>query len=164
MSWVCDICRVEHPDIPICFGIDAPWRALVPESEFSSRVELTADQCVVDGKSFFIRGHIEIPILDYPKALSFSVWSSLSERSFLHMCERWDAPDRAADPPYFGWLCSPIIAYPSTIHLKLSVQSRPPGTTPLFTVESCDHPLSIDQLNGISIARWHEIAHRLLHE
>jgi hypothetical protein len=125
----------------LCFGIDAPWRALVSESEFESRVHLTPDQCVVDDEHFFIRGHVEIPIHYYPDVLAFSVWSSLSARSFVHLCDRWQSSDRASDPPYFGWLCSPIPVYPSTIHLKLSVQSRAPGLTPLFTVEPGEHPL-----------------------
>ena len=66
MSWRCNTCGVEHTEIPLCFGIEAPWRALVPENEFAQRVELTSDQCVVDDQTFFIRGHIEIPIRDYP--------------------------------------------------------------------------------------------------
>ncbi len=163
MSWKCEICGTEHEEMPLCFGIEAPWRALVPESEFDKRVELNNDQCVVDGKTFFIRGHIEIPIHKFTESLTFSVWSSLSEKSFLHMCERWEASDRASDAPYFGWLSSPIPAYPSTVDLKLSVQSRPPGLTPLFTTELTEHPLSIDQHKGISIERWHELANKLLH-
>lgn len=164
MSWKCATCGVEHTNTPICFGIEAPWRALVPESEFAQRVDLTRDQCVVDERVFFVRGHIEIPIHEYPEPLAFSVWSSLSEKSFLHLCERWEAPDRGSDPPYFGWLSSPIAVYPSTIHLKLSVQSRQPGLTPLFAVSSSDHPLALDQQAGISIERWHEFAHQLPHK
>lgn len=163
MTWQCTLCGIDHDELPECFGIEAPWRALVPENEFESRVDLTPDQCVVDETHYFIRGHIEIPIHGHHAPLSFSVWSSLSERSFLHMCDRWDEADRGSDPPYFGWLCSPISVYPSTIHLKLSVQSRPPGRTPLFTVEPTEHPLAMDQQQGISIARWHDIAHQLLH-
>jgi hypothetical protein len=164
MSWTCHTCGVQHADIPLCFGIEAPWRALAPETEFAQRVDLTPDQCVVDKQTFFIRGHIEIPIHDYPEPLSFSVWSSLSEKSFIHMSERWDSTDRGSDSPYFGWLCSPIAVYPSTLHLKISVQSRPPGVVTLFSVEESEHPLSLDQHNGISIDRWHEISHQLLHE
>jgi hypothetical protein len=162
MAWKCTICGEDHDDIPSCFGIEAPWRALVPEAEFSNRVELTKDQCVVDGKEFFIRGHVEIPIIGQSEALAFSVWSSLSEKSFLHMCGRWEDPDRGSDAPYFGWLCSPIHVYPSTIHLKLCVQSRSPGLVPLFTVEPSEHPLSRDQHNGITVQRWHQLAHELL--
>jgi hypothetical protein len=163
MGWKCKTCGVEHDDVPSCFGIEAPWGALVPEEEFAQRVELTADQCVIDDKVFFVRGHIEIPIHESPELLAFSVWSSLSETSFLHMCERWEATDRAFDPPYFGWLSSSVHVFPNSLHLKLSVQSRRPGLTPLFIVEPSDHPLSIAQHQGISIERWHELAHELLH-
>jgi len=164
MTWRCPICDLEHDDLPLCFGIEALWRALVPESEFDQRVEPTSDLCVVDEKIFFIRGHIEIPVHESPEPFAFSVWSSLSEQSFLHMDERWEAADQGSDLPYFGWLCSPIPVYPETIHLKLSVQSRPPGLTPLFTVEPTGHPLAVDQHNGISIERWHDLAHQLLHQ
>jgi hypothetical protein len=161
--WKCLICGAEHNDVPLCFGIEAPWRAFVPDSEFGKRVELTPDQCVVDAKSFFVRGHIEIPIHGFSETLAFSVWSSLSKQSFVHMTQRWESPDRASDPPYFGWLSTPIAAYQNTIHLKLSVQSRARGMVPLFTVEPTEHQLSFDQHHGISIERWHELAHRLLH-
>src|SRR5882757_587257 len=106
MAWKCQICGLEHRETPLCFGFDAPWGDIVPENEFIHRVELTADQCVVDKEHFFIRGHVNIPILNYPESFTFSVWSSLSEQSFQHMCDHWEAPRRASDPPYFGWLCT----------------------------------------------------------
>ena len=158
MKWNCSICGKEHGDLPTCFGMEAPWRDLVPEAEFQTRVELNVDQCIVDGKHFFVRGHIEIPIHGHAEPLAFSVWSSLSEKSFAYMCRRYDDADRGSDPPYFGWLANRIAVYPSDRHLALSVQSRPPGLTPLFTMEPTDHPLSLDQRRGISIARWHELA------
>jgi hypothetical protein len=37
MSWTCNTCNtcgVEQSDIPLCFSIEAPWRALVPVEEF----------------------------------------------------------------------------------------------------------------------------------
>src|SRR5688572_4878439 len=72
MSWKCTICSSEHVELPTCFGIEAPWRALVPEVEFSKRVDLTSDQCVVDAREFFVRGHIEIPIVGRAESLAFS--------------------------------------------------------------------------------------------
>ncbi|WP_202845217.1 DUF2199 domain-containing protein [Luteimonas saliphila] len=164
MNWKCSTCGEKLANQPLCFGSEAPWRTLVPESEFSLRVDLTRDQCVVDEKAFFIRGHIEIPIHDQPGSLSFSVWSSLSEKSFLHLSDRWMDQSRAGDPPYFGWLSSSIPTYPDTINLKLSVQSRALGLVPLFTVEPSDHPLSLDQQHGISVQRWHELVHGLQHD
>lgn len=163
LAWKCGICGALESEAPLCFGADAPWREMVPEDEFEQRVDLTPDQCVVDEEAFFIRGRLEIPVQGQSESLAFSVWSSLSERSFLHMCERWERADKADDPPYFGWLSSDILAYPETVNLKLSVQSRRPGLVPLFTLQPTDHPLSVDQRAGITEARWHHIAHFLLH-
>ena len=79
------------------------------------------------------------------------------------MCDRWGGAGSCIRSVLFRLAGSPIAVYPSTIHLKLSVQSRAPGLVPLFNVELNDHPLSIDQHNGISIDQWHEFAHQLLH-
>jgi hypothetical protein len=106
--WTCAICKAQHSP-PLCFGADAPWRALAPEAEFDERVELTGDQCVVDGEHFFVRGHVELPIIDTADDFAWSVWCPLSEKSFRHMTERWEDPERDGDR-YFGWLSSPISA------------------------------------------------------
>ena len=165
MSWTCRICgSVEQVEAPRCFGAEAPWHYLVPDSEFDRRVELSADQCVVDGAAFFIRGHLDIPVHGQAEPLTFSVWSSLSEASFRHMGARWHAAHRDGDAPYFGWLSSHVPAYPDTLNLKLSVQTRAPGLVPLFTVAPGAHALAIDQHEGISPGRLHEIVHGLMHE
>jgi hypothetical protein len=48
------------------------------------------------------------------------------------------------------------------MHLKLAVQSRRPGLTPLFQVRSDEHPLATDQRDGITVQRWHELALKLM--
>ncbi|ESQ75772.1 DUF2199 domain-containing protein [Asticcacaulis sp. AC402] len=161
-NWSCKTCGKVHDDLPICFGVKAPWLDLVPEEEFEQRVDLTNDQCVVDETVFFIRGLIEIPILGHGESLAFSVWSSLSRASFDHMTDRWNDPGRANDPPYFGWLSSTLPPYPTHKHLPLSVQVRDRGMVPLFIVVDEDHALAVDQQNGITVRRWHEIALSLL--
>lgn len=162
----CPQCGKDLPDLPLCYATEAPWRMLgVTESEFDKRVELSADLCVVDEKFFFVRGHIEIPVLDTPSRFAWSVWCSLSEQSFRHLCERWDDAGRDQDPPYFGWLTSLLPGYPETLHMKTSVQSRDVGVVPLVTVfEPAEHPLVHEQGAGISMARIHEFAHLILHK
>ena len=95
--WTCAICKTEHSSLPLCFGAEAPWRAFATEAEFEERVELTDDQCVIDEQHFFVRGHIELPIIDTSDTFAWSVWCSLSEESFRHMCERWEDPERDGD-------------------------------------------------------------------
>jgi hypothetical protein len=160
----CPKCGRLLEDPPLCYGAEAPWRIFgVSESEFSQRVDLTPDQCVVDERYFFIRGHIALPIIGRSESFEWSVWCSLSQRSFLHASERWLVPDRVNDPPYFGWLMSALPSYPDTLHLKASVQSRAVGTVPSVTLEPSDHPLAQDQAAGITMQRVREFAHEILH-
>ena len=161
-EWACHICGVEHDDLPTCFGIEAPWRALVLEDEFDRRVELTADQCVVDEEHFFVRGHIQIPIIGHDEPLAFSVWSSLSKESFGDMVYHWNNEARPSLPPYFGWLCTPIWVFPDSLHLPLEVRCREPGLTPLFQVTELQHPLALAQREGVSKTQWHDLAVELL--
>lgn len=52
----CPICGNAQPELPLCYGAEAPWRELgVSDEEFERRVELSPDQCVVDERYFFIR-------------------------------------------------------------------------------------------------------------
>lgn len=164
MDWCCQSCGETHSDPPLCFACAPPWHGIVPEDESAKRVTLSDDLCIIGEKHFFVRGHIALPIHGYGEPLCFSAWVSLSKESMQHMSARWEDPARASDAPYFGWLCSEIPCYPSTMHLRTSVQSETPGQVPSITLEPTDHPLSRDQANGITVDRWHCIAHQLLHE
>ena len=53
--------------------------------------------------------------------------------------------------------------YPETLHLKTMAHTRPVGMTPLIELEPTDHPLAVEQREGITMARVQEIAEKLLH-
>jgi hypothetical protein len=160
----CPDCGAIAEDPPLCYGAEAPWRMLgISDAEFDKRVDLTADQCVVDEKHFFIRGHVILPIVGSEETFAWSVWCSLSEQSFLHACERWFIPERASDPPYFGWLMTSLPCYPETLQLKTSVQSREVAVVPTVTIEPSAYPLSVEQRVGVTMDRVREFAHEILH-
>jgi hypothetical protein len=72
---------------------------MLPEEEIEDRAVVSADQSIVDDRHFFIRGQLELPVVGHPEPFAFSVWSSLSEQSFDHRCERWEAADRGTIRP-----------------------------------------------------------------
>jgi hypothetical protein len=72
------------------------------------------------------------------------------------------AADRAADPPYFGWLMTSLFCYPETFHLKTNVQSRAVGAVPSVELEPTEHPLAVEQRQGITMERVREFAHMFL--
>ena len=163
-GYICPTCGQFHSELPMEFGADAPaLYYAIPEEERASRCDLTTDLCVIDGAHFFIRGCLEIPVVDGSGPFVWGVWASLSKDNFKRAMELWDTPGRENEPPYFGWLCTSLPRYPDTLHLKTHVYTRPVGQRPVVELEPTDHSLAVDQRNGITMNRVREIAEALLH-
>ena len=163
-GFACATCGQWHDELPMCFGPSAPdlWFGL-PENERAERAELTSDQCVIDGKHFFVLGRIELPVIDGPGPFVWLAWVSLSEASFVRSCELWHTAGRESEPPYFGWLQNALPYSPGTLSIKTHVHTRPVGERPEIELEPTDHPLAREQREGITLARVREIAERALH-
>lgn len=165
-GYKCSICEEIHPGLPFSYGSPWPRPAYdVPEDEREKRVELSSDQCVIDEEHFFILGRVEIPVIDAEeKTFSWNAWVSLSRENFLRASDLWEVEGRESEPPYFGWLSTTLPCYePDTFLLKTHVHTRPIGERPFIELEPTDHPLAIEQRNGITFKRVQEIAECVLH-
>ena len=159
----CNDCGEIHRGMP-SFGADAPLSYYaVPESQRASRCQLGSDDCVIDRKEFFVRGCLEIPVHEANEPFSWGVWVSLSEQSFLTWRENFDRQCRSHVGPFFGWLNAWLKPYPETANLKTHVHLRDNGVRPWIELEPTDHPLAIEQRNGISIDRVAEIYAIMVH-
>lgn len=100
---------------------------------------------------------------DSEDLFSWGVWVSLSETNFARMRDLWESPKREQEPPYFGWLSTELPVYTrSTLPLKTHLQTRAVGLRLLIELETTDHPLAVEQREGVTISRVHEIANRLM--
>ena len=52
---------------------------------------------------------------------------------------------------------------PPALNLKINLQSKNVNWRPHITLEPSDHPLAVEQRNGISFARVQEIAAQIEH-
>ena len=163
-GYTCHTCGEFHADVPLCYGAEAPvhWQ-VIPEAERDDRGELSSDQCIIDDKHFFILGRLLISIRDHPEPFCWLVWVSLSEGNFARAHELWHAAGRETEPPYFGWLSTLLPCYPDTVNLKANVHTRPLGERPIVELEPTDHPLAVEQRNGITMRRVLEIAECIEH-
>ena len=162
----CSACGRDHDEDEVSFASPVPlqWGLLRPEERAAS--DITDDVCIIsssEGLSFYVRCSLEIPILGSQQTYSWGVWCSISEASMREMHEHWDGPERAHMGHYFGWLCTSIPTYPDTAFLKASVQQRPPGLRPLVELHPCDHPLVVDQRQGMERQRLQSILAKLWH-
>lgn len=163
-GFLCAGCGKWHAELPWEFGADAPAPYYaIPEEERAARCDLTSEVCVLDDRDFLVRACLEIPVLDGPRPFTWGVWVSLSEASFHRMAAIWETPGRESESPMFGWFCTSLPLYPETLLLKTMVRLRPVGLRPTIELEPTEHPLAVEQRNGITLARVREIASKLLH-
>ena len=164
-AWTCTCCGKQYNTLPLDFAIKAPhnWFG-IPEAEQPTRVRLTSDTCIIDGEERYLRGCLEIPVRGLDDVFVYGVWVSLSERSFLRVRELWTAEVPTDEPPLFGWLCNNIPIYGQTLHLKTNVHFRNGGIRPFVELEPTDHPLAVEQREGITLARVQEIIAALSHK
>jgi len=167
MRFICATCGAEHDLDEISFGTEAPLQwALLSEDE-RARSLLSGEQCEIEseeGHSFYIRACLDIPIRGTDRAFTWGVWCSLSEQSYHEIADHWEDSNRRNIGPHFGWLCTKVPGYPDTAFLKTMVHQREVGVRPLVNLEATDHPLAVDQREGIEEERLRTIVVGLLHE
>ena len=159
LGFACGTCGQYHTGLPKDVAFIAPlhWDQ-IPETERHNRGELTPDFCNIDDRDFFVRGLLPIPILESDQFFMWGVWTSLSVENYSRMIQLWHDPKIVDEPPYFGWLSNKLPGYPDTLNLRTTVQSKNVNWRPYITLEPTDHPLAIEQRNGISYARVQELA------
>jgi hypothetical protein len=149
--------------LPLDWAVEAPayWHDL-PERERQKRGKLSSDLCVAD-EHRFIRGVIEIKIASSADRFCWGVWVSLSKESFERALALWGQEVVENEPPRFGWLNNNLPLYPATLNLRTHVHFRGSNFRPSIELEPTDHPLAVDQRQGITVERVQEIAAALFH-
>jgi hypothetical protein len=161
-SYTCHTCGQVHAGMP-SFGWDYPAEYLMlPEAERAQRSALTTETCVIDASTFFVRGCVELPVHDSQEPFVWGLWVSLSERSFANYTAHYSGAGGGKPEPLFGWLTTVPPMYPDAL-LKTMVHLRPPPERPYIELEPTNHPLAIEQREGISLSRLEAIADHVLH-
>lgn len=159
--FMCSECGVEHNGAP-SFSYSMPsYCSDVPAEERAARTKLNDDFCIVDSEFFFIRTCLEIPIHGFAEPFTWGVWVSVSQANFELYAQGFKDPHQSGN--YFGWFDNRLPFYPQTLGLKTRALVQPAGKRPLLELEPTDHPLSIDQRDGVSRERAALIAERARH-
>ena len=83
-----------------------PNSALRLDSDF-----LSEDFCVLEGKHFFVRSVIEIPVHGLNIPWGFGCWTTLSRTNFDKYVIGFDSGGYEDDGPWFGWLSNQLKSY-----------------------------------------------------
>lgn len=129
----------------------------VPKEIRETNTFLTGELCVIAEERFFIRGCIEIPVFGSEDPFIWGVWVQLSEENFMEFQESLPKNERSNYGPYSGWLNVSMPAYLETENLKVIIHIRNDGIRPNIEIKTNEHPLAIEQQEGISVNRVSEI-------
>jgi hypothetical protein len=152
----CPTCDQWHEGFPDV-GYDQPHYAKdIVEPERSGRVFLTSDLCVLDDEFFFVRCILPLKIRGTDDDFMWGIWNSLSKANFLRYQASYD-DDMSDWEPMFGYLSNQLPQYPDTLFLKLMIQTGAKGARPSVQLEPNDHPLAMDQRDGIALEKLLEI-------
>jgi hypothetical protein len=161
--WTCPCCGEKHQGLPD-LGIDRPvycpadMPILENDEAGDQTTFLTPDFCALDGDHPFVHGVLELPILGAPgERFGLGLWSSLSRKSFLELIDTFDATSRDDVGPWFGWISNELPGYPKMMRLACRVQPRDGGLRPSLLLEPTDHPLAVEQREGVTLERIFEI-------
>jgi hypothetical protein len=124
---------------------------------------LSEDFCVIDGKYFFIRAVLEIPIHGVPEKFGFGCWSTLSRENFDKYISGFDDGIFPDDGPWSGWLSNQLADYIEVLPEAVWVYPQPGRQRPTLRIQNPDHPLAIDQEVGITAERILDIFARYGH-
>lgn len=113
IKFTCSRCDQVHEGMPGFGAVFPAYYVAIPEGERAARSLLTAETCIIDRQSFFVRGCIEIPVHGAEEPLIWGVWVSLSEKNFRRLQREPDCRG-----PFFGWLSTFISIYPSTLEFE----------------------------------------------
>lgn len=131
--------------------------------EQQSQAVLTADYCSIAGQDFFVRGTLEIPVHGREQPFVWGVWVSLSRPNFERYLETLQGPSVDAGP-FFGWFCNKLAGFPDTMLLKTNVYFRSGHLRPRIELEPTDHPLAVQQREGMSEEEVRRILEVHLHQ
>jgi hypothetical protein len=157
----CGTCNKLHDHLPRDIGYRRPDVYLtIPEEERARRAYETDDLCVIDGKTHLIRGVLYLPIKGGEERFGWGVWVLVSEADYNRYLDAWDDDTEDAVPPFVGRLSNRLPPYPDADGVEVMVKLRSGGSRPLFTVRSVEHPLGMDQRDGITPEKAHSfVAH-----
>jgi hypothetical protein len=161
-AFTCGTCGAECEGPVLDIGFRRPEAYLrVAEAEREERCFATDDLVCVDGRSWFLRGVLHLPLVDHDDDAALGVWAEVSEEAFDRYRELYDDPRQASEPPFPGTLATAVPGLPPTEGLPAEVRLTSAADRPRLRVLARDHPLATFQTSGLRLQQWLHLHHTI---
>jgi hypothetical protein len=123
MLYNCSICGETHEDWPaITFNAPEYYYQLSEVDKIKYVSGLNDDSCILkyeDQTDFFIRAVLFQKVNDHCCDLQYGIWVSLSEENFMNYQRNFFSDIQGGT--YFGFLCTRLPGYDTTLSIKTYV-------------------------------------------
>jgi hypothetical protein len=157
-SFLCATCGQKHPGLPKDYGFRLPdeVHALSYVDRYL-RSRSNADLCTLDEAHHFLRGVLAVPLGEPDDQFCWGIWVVVS-REYHDAYVRGFDDDLSSHRRFAGRLANDIPGYGGTLGLEVEVQFQSEGSRPsVYFPEDSTHALALEQRNGISHKRHHDI-------
>lgn len=99
---------------PLKFAADFPdTYANLSRDDRDNRALISSDQCIIDQEQFYLRGCLELPIVNSNHIFLWGAWARVHEKDFDQIHEFWETAGReGAIGPFKGRLANSLSIYP----------------------------------------------------
>lgn len=151
---ICSKCGEEHPIEEMELTFRRPDDAAKLSAEDRARLlQENSDLCIIEGKRFFIRALLPLPVesLDIPYCIG--LWVETSQATFERIYELWESDEQCNEPPFAVRLANEIPTVAGSLGLGAELKLTGPSTRPNVFLTYSSSPLYVQQTEGIDIHR-----------
>jgi hypothetical protein len=136
----------RRPDDVVRLSADERAR-LVKESD---------DVCVIEGKRFFIRALLPLPVEAREIPYCIGLWVEVTQATFERVYELWNSEEQVHEPPFAARIANEIPTASGSLELHAEMRLTGPATRPDVFLRPSQHQLYIEQARGIDEHRVSE--------
>jgi hypothetical protein len=159
-SFVCKTCGKSHEGHPTDRGFTLPddvWA--IPEEEREAAAKFTSDLCQLDER-YFIRCLLPVPFKEREGYYGWGVWAEVSWPIFQRYLEIYEE-DATGEPSVQGKLANQVPVYEPTVGLPVVIKFGISSQRPTLQFPAgANHQFALEQSQGMSEVRYHEVLER----
>ena len=148
---ICSVCGKTHSPDASELSFDLPDEIFeLSEEERTQRCTISDDVCAIDRERFFIRGLLPMPVNGRMQAYRIGMWAEVSVEVYRRIYQLWSDPSQADEPHLHGVAANQLPLQTQNMRaLPISIKLIGPKSRPDFFIQSQEHSLYREQMNGI---------------
>jgi hypothetical protein len=154
---ICSKCGEDHPMEEMELTFRRPDDAAKLSAEDRARLlQENADLCIIEGKRFFIRGVLPLPVESRNSPYCIGLWVEVSQTTFERVYALWESDDQLKEPPFAANIANEIPTSPDSLGHEAELRLAGPTVRPNVFLKTSNHPLYMEQAGGIDVHRVSE--------